>query len=429
LPTQPTALPTPRRSFQDFRAFTRVVVRRTLRGFFDAHGYDLGASLAYTSLLTFVPLVAAVTLLTSTLFGESESGLFTIFRTVLPATSPKLLEDLGKFAAQAKKLSGWATLFFVLASLRMYLLVEGAANALWGAELRRRPLIRLGVGLAVVVLGPIAFGVLTSLLLQSGARVAEFRFSGLLGSIALLTLLYWAVPSARVRGGPALAAGIFAGVGLSLLKLGFAKAVALINELNHIYGSISAIVIFVLAIGIVWDLLLLGVSFAHAVQFRHELLAHDEPEREARRSGPLEDAVRMLLSLAVAYRKDEPIVSVVELSDIIRHPEDDTRSRLKKLASAGLILPAGEDGYRLARAPEEISLYTVARAAGEAAPRALPAGDDPADALLRRLYRRADREVRGVLQGTSLRDIVDSAGDRSRREIPKSGTFKKVTGR
>ena len=58
--------------------------------------------------------------------------------------------------------------------------------------------------------------------------------------------------------------------------------------------------------------------------------------------------------------------------------------------------------------PAEISLYTVARALGEYVPRPVPQGDAPEDETLRQIFRRTDREVRSVLQGTSLEDLASA---------------------
>ena len=60
----------------------------------------------------------------------------------------------------------------------------------------------------------------------------------------------------------------------------------------------------------------------------------------------------------------------------------------------------------LSRAPEKISLYAVSRAIGESAPRAVPAGHDAAATMLHRVFSKANREERAVLQGTSLRDLL-----------------------
>jgi uncharacterized BrkB/YihY/UPF0761 family membrane protein len=183
--------------------FARVVLFRTVRGFLDGRGFDLAASLAYASLVSFVPLVACITVLTSTLFADPGNGLLRLIRLVMPGLTREIVADIGKLAQQARAVSGWATFFFLFTSLRMYFLLESTANVLWGTTLKRRPLKRLGVGIFFVVLGPVAAGLGASLLLESGAKLTEFRFSGLFVTCAILTLLYWAIPVAHVRWGPA----------------------------------------------------------------------------------------------------------------------------------------------------------------------------------------------------------------------------------
>jgi YihY family inner membrane protein len=481
-----------------FLRFARVVAMRTGRGFIDARGYDLASSLAYASLVSFVPLVVCVTVLGSTLFADPGAGFYRLIRGVVPGVTGELVANLQQLAAQARSVSGWATFFFLFTSLRMYFLLESAANALWGTTMHRRPLRRLGAAISVVVLGPVAAGFGTSLLLEQGARFGELRFSGVLFTCAILTLIYRIVPVAHIRWGPAVAAGFTVGTLIAFIKYELTIGVAALSGLSRIYGSISAVVILVLALGVVWTILLLGVSFAHALQFRCELVAHDEPEREARRAGVLDDTVRLLSVLVHAWDADRDVPLAVLVAEV-QHPAEDVAHRLKQLAAAGLVVAVEAGGtaaegasaregtvkegasharrgsgsgsgsgkgsdcvaenvadevadhvpdraahritghvagpaigavldrpratastssggvlFRLARSPEEISLYTVARAIGESVPRAVPIGDDPTSIVLRGIYRRADREVRGVLQGTSIRDVT-----RPRRERPR----------
>lgn len=530
----------------------------------DVRGYDLASSLAYASLISVVPLIACVTVLGATVFGDPGSGLYRLIRLIVPGLTRELIADIQQLATQARAVSGWASFFFLFTSLRMYFLLESAANALWGTTMRRRPLKRLGVALVVVVLGPVAAGLATSLLLQTGAPLSEFRFSGLLLTCAFLTLLYWIVPVAHVRWGPALAAGFLVGTGVAFLKYELTRGVAALSGISRIYGSISAVVILVLALGIVWTILLLGISFMHALQFRCELLAHDEPEREAHRSGPLDETVRLLSVLADGWHAGRAVPFRM-LCEELGRSEADVKARIDQLVEAGLVQTAADAGaqaeaaakaqvsaaarlgasyaassdrlrvdeenrapgtpesrpagsvpsvpgaarqtpvqqplvargapddpgearpasrtarrsgdaedpafaadvsarsttssavadvaeepreisastggsaawgsgverarpaglgpsskhpsmYRLARAPEEISLYTVARALGESVPRAVPMGDDPTSVILRKIYRIADREVRSVLQGTSLRDIARPRREPLRKE-------------
>ncbi len=384
--------------------FARVVLRGSSRSFFDARGSDLAASLAYSSLLSFVPLAVSATVLTSTLFGTQGTGFWRLLRFVLPGASIEFVQGVRALVDRAQTLSTFATIVLLLGSIRVFFAVEGAMNALWGVTRPRPILRRAGLAFGVVLAGPVALGVATSLVLESGAPFTQFRLSGLALSSVLVALFYRLVPSAHVRWGPAAAAGTVAGTGVSLLKWAFVKGVAAFADFHTLYGSISAAVIFVIAAGLVWGILLYGVSLAHALQFRDELLAHDEPPRASKKPGALEETTQLLLLLTGARASGSPPPELADLASRCSRQEGDVAARLKRLESAGLVRSEG-NGWQLARSPETISLYAVARAIGETSPRAVPAGDDPVSAALRSLYLRADREERGVLQGTSLWDL------------------------
>lgn len=304
---------------------------------------------------------------------------------------------------EAQAASWVATALLVLTSLRVYFDVEGAANHLWGTLRPRRVRQRFSLAVLVVVFGPVALGVATSFLLEAGVPLTQLRLRGLVASIVGLTLVYKVIPSSQVRWGAAAAAGVFAGAGLTGLRQLFTLGFVAAAGAAKVYGAISAIAVFVTATGFAWTILLFGFSFAHAVQFRDELLAHDAPPPAARKPGALEEAVQLLLRLTEAWHAGVSL-DIPSLAQASGRTADDLRSRLKRLGNAGLVEVTGES-VRLARPPDTVTLYAVARAVGEAAPRAVPTGAEPAAAILRALYLRADAEERGVLQGTSLEDV------------------------
>lgn|GEM_PF-820674 len=375
-----------------------------MRSFLDGRGTALAAGLAYSSLLSFIPLVVAVTVLTSTFFGEAGGrGFYRLLRFFVPGTSREVLRGVEALVDEAQAASWIATALLALTSLRVYFDVEGAANHLWGT-LRPRPVRqRLSLAVLVVVFGPVALGVVTSLLLESGLPLTQLHVRGLFASMAALTLIYKVVPSAQVRWGAAAAAGFVAGAGLTALRQAFTLGFVTLTGVERLYGTISAIAVFVIVTGFAWTILLFGFSFAHAVQFRDELLAHDAPPPAAKKPGALEEATQLLLRLTEAWHAGVSL-DVSTLADACGRAVDDLRSRMKRLGTAGLVEVAG-DSVRLARPPDTITLYAIARAVGEAAPRAVPQGSEPVAAILRALYMRADGEERGVLQGTSLEDV------------------------
>jgi YihY family inner membrane protein len=372
----------------------------------DARGFDLSAGLAFSSLLSFVPLSASVTVLASTFFGDAGTGFFRIIRTFVPGASRELVNGLRELTERAHATSALVSVLLLVTSIQMFFAVEGAANAIWGTTQVRPFLRKIGLALIVIIVGPIGAGVLMSLVLETGAALTEIRFNGALIATAVSVLLYRAVLRSHLRWGPACVAGAFAGTGLVVLRWIFARGVVALRNINLVYGSISYAVIFFLAIGFAWILVLFGVSLAHAVQFRHELLEHDEPEQEARSRDVHDDAVALLLKLTEAWLNGpRGVVGIEELVTAANLPEPETRARLKKLCAAGIVVQPTEGSWRLSRPPGEISLYSAARAFGGAVPRPVPAGDDETSDSLRRLYRQAAREERAVLQGISIRDL------------------------
>lgn len=408
-------------------ALAWVVLRRSLKSFYDARGTSLAAGLAYSSLLSFIPLAASVTVLTSTFFGETGgTGFYRLLRFFVPGTSREVLSGVAALVDLAQAASGIATALLAVTSLKVYFDVEVAANHLWGTLRPRRARQRLSLAVLVVVFGPVALGVATSLLLERGFPLTRLNAGGVLASIVGLALIYKVVPSAQVRWGAAAAAGIVVGVGLTALRQVFTAGFVALAGVEKLYGTLSAIAIFVMATGFAWTILLFGFAFAHAVQFRDELLAHDAPPPAAKKPGPLEETTQLLLRLTEAWHAGVSLDAATLAETCSRGRPDDLRSRMKRLGTAGLVAVEG-DAVRLARPPDTITLYAVARAVGEAAPRAVPKGADPASAILRALYMRADAEERGVLQGTSLEDVYRPHA-RRRSADGESGELRLGTG-
>ena len=394
-----------------------VVGRGTMRRFLDARGLDLASSLAYSSLLTLVPLIASVTVLTSTFFGLSGVGIYRILRLALPGANREVVADLQTLVRYAS-VSGSATIFFLVTSLRTYFLVEGAAKALWGTTVTPKPpLRRIGTALSVMILGPIAIGILTSLLLESGAGFSGFRPLGSFLTLVLLVYLYRTLPGAAVRWGPALAGATFAAATITALRMTITRGVAQLAGAGAVYGPLTAAIIFVVAVGFVFVLFLLGISLAHAIQFRAEFLDHDALAERTEEGGRLYESVRLLLVLTVAWRNDRATRTLTALAHAIGHPEADVVPLVRDLRQAGLVA-AGEGGvFSLTRAPETISLYAVARAIGESAGRAVPKGTDAVASSLHRIFSKAAREERAVLQGTSLHDLLTAGSGEQNRAV------------
>ncbi len=189
------------------------------------------------------------------------------------------------------------------------------------------------------------------------------------------------------------------------------KGVTELAGLGSAYGPLTAAIVFVVAVGFVFVLFLLGISLAHAIQFRDEFRDHDALAERTEEGGRLYESVRLLLVLAVAWSNDRATRTLTALAHTLDLSESEVVPLVRDLRHAGLVA-AGEGGvFSLTRSPETISLYAVARAIGESAPRAVPSGTDAVAASLHRIFGKAAREERAVRQGTSLDDLV-AAGAR-----------------
>ncbi len=382
-----------------------MVASSSVRRFLDARGLDLAAGIAFNTLLTVVPLVVSVTVLTSLVFSPGAVGLTRLMRWLIPGVGRQVGASLEQVSKTAATVTGTVGALALLASIRTFFLVEGAAHAVWGTTSPRSRLRRLGVALLVVVLVPVAMGVATSILLERGTGLADFRPLGGIPTVLVLILLYRVLPGTHVRWGPALFAALVSGAGLIVLKQVLARGVSRLTAVSEIYGRSTAVFVSVVAVGIASAVFLFGIALAHAVQFRTELAGGREPGPRTEEKGPVHSSVRILLPLVRAWVDGAGPRSPGALAIELGIPATALLPFLERLKSGGLLVSRGE-AFALSRPPEEISLWAVSRAVGASEERLLPAGDDAVAAALRRIIGKANRDERRVLSGTSLRDLL-----------------------
>ena len=374
-----------------------AVVSETFRGFRADRGLDLAGSLAFTTILTAVPLLATFSLFLVTFFRENDDQILSIVNTLLPYQTAHLTQSMRDFIAESTAISGVGLLLLVVASVRLVFVVEGVFNAVWGAPRRRMSLTRivlytfalLALGL---VLGGIGWG-LRSVRhaedVDSGVRQALLASAPFLFRAFLLTLLFRYLPNARVRLGAAAAAGATVALALELLRLAFGVYVETLLRMNLITGSLGFIFLAVVALYLAWALILIGVELTHVLQTHVARAAGRLAPR-----GRSERAVRMLLrmssSVAVALSEIEPEPDA---------PSAETLAILEDLKKAGLVEGAPETGFRLARSGRKI---TVAQIVEALAPDLYLVNrqEDRVALVLEPLFYRLDSERKTLLSAT-----------------------------
>lgn len=251
--------------------------------------FQVASSLAFTTILAIVPLLAVtLSLMTAfPIFADFESALQTFLREQLmpDAFSETVMRYLDEFVAQASRLSTVGGLFLMVTAILVILSIDDALNDIWHVKQQRSIGQRLLIYWAVLSVGPIILGasIWTSSLvahqaftLGGGAALPlALLASGapfFLGGVAC-SLLFAIVPNCRVPFWVALVGGFTTASLFEMIKWGLGLYFAQIPTYTVIYGAFSVLPAFLLWIYLSWFAVLIGAIVSA------NLLAHDHTDR------------------------------------------------------------------------------------------------------------------------------------------------------
>lgn len=382
----------------------REIVVETFRGFAADRGADLAGSLAFTTLLTAVPLLATFSLFLAAFFKEKNDQVLELVNRILPYHTVQLTESLRDFVAESTAISGIGLVVLIVASVRLIFIVEATFNAVWGAPKRRAWFQRIAIysfalfSLALLV-GAIGSGIqilrkfsLLETVLVSPVAETFFPFAA---EFAVLTLLYRYLPNAYVRLTSAGLAGATIAVLLELLRVVFGKYVAMLSRMNLITGSLSFLMFALISVFLVWVLILLGVELTHVLQTKI-----GKSRRRGRvPAGRAENAIRMLLRLAEGgIHRFRDLYHDQEASSV------EAEKILECLRDAKIVDGDGARGFVLAEPPDKITVARVVDAISPNLYTITPEEDDRVVQTLQPLFARLDAERRALL-GATLSDL------------------------
>ena len=251
---------------------------RVLRRFVEENFEQLSASLAFTTLLSLVPLVAVVLGVMSLfpVFYEMVEQLdHFVVRSLLPERSAEMIiAHILEFSQKATNftLAGLAAL--VATILFLLLSVERAFNHVWRVSEDRPWWKKLRLSVVVLVLWPIVvtcvimaiyFAVKTSLVIIADPEWLHgylFKIAGMFVAAIFFAGLYYAVPNASVSWVDAWWAGGFASVGFALMQKGFEFYLANFPSMTLVYGAFATVPIFLMWMYLSWAVVLLGALVA-----------------------------------------------------------------------------------------------------------------------------------------------------------------------
>lgn len=271
-------------AMRDRLLFSWRFVARVLRRFVEEGFGQVSASLAFTTLLSLVPLVAVVLGAMSAMpsFLVMVDDLVDVARTMLPERSAGLIvEHVLKFSQKALNVTVVGLTVLVATVFALLHTVEQVFNKVWKACGNRSWWRRVGLYAGLILLWPLAVAYVVAAIsfavtLSSGLIVHQQWLHGLLSKATAVSVaavffagLYYLLPNAPVRPLDALAGGFFASFAFLLMQKGFELYLSYFPSLTLIYGALATLPIFLLWLYLSWAMVLLGAMVAVTIpEFR-----------------------------------------------------------------------------------------------------------------------------------------------------------------
>ncbi len=250
--------------------------------FFDHHCPSRAAALAYTTLLSIIPLMLFIFYILSfvpQLQGTAHQIEQFILNNFVASSASAISKQLQVFATHIQVLS-WTniTSLGVISVLLVYNMVE-AVNEVWQVKMQMSLALSFLLYLLFILLVPVVFSLilmLTSYLttlpfLSDAVKIALFKKPTLLIFPYFIEWLAfavfnWLMPSCSVRFRYACVSGLVTMSLFELAKIGFVQYLNYFPTYRLVYGALATIPIFLVWIYVSWLIILLGVLICYLLQ-------------------------------------------------------------------------------------------------------------------------------------------------------------------
>ena len=372
------------------------------RGFIDDKLLLRASALTYITSLSIIPILV-VALSVVDWLGLSKS-LVVLGVNQFLAGSPDAVDRILDLVENAKvgafgSVSG--AIFFATAILSLRH-VEETMNQIWGALQGRSWIRRFSNYLAVMVVVPLALGVIISLSSSLGVESLGTRLESVPMGEALRGLMvgvgptgflflcfgfaYYVLPNTAVRPLSATIGAAIAAVLFGVAQWAYVTFSVGVARYDSLFGGFAIVPLLLVWIYVSWSIVLFGaeVAYAHQHLARYRREARDAELEPAEREAL---GLRMILEVARAFRDGWPPQSAEALANRLGSSLRLASEMLVRFQEAGIVAGgAGADGelrYQLGRDAREISVGDVFRAMRGTRPeRGAPDGDSGSDGAL-----------------------------------------------
>jgi len=400
-----------------------LFMRELAREFYQIEGTSRAASLAYTTLLSLVPLLVAFTNVLQryfrSIFPNFQSQIDSILNVVIPYQSPVLTYHLARFAENAQAASTFGVIVFIIVAFRLFLAVEGTVNQIWKVPSNRGYRQKIMAFTMLFFWGPVLMGLsFTTTSMLEKNRFLRFLFQNdiifrvvpIIVLFVAFAMLFWLVPSAHVKFKAAAMGAVVTTALFSLVRYLFGVYAQFLihGRFNLIYGTIGLAVIFLIAIETMWVVILLGVEISYVYQNIYGVLratvqrVQDEPRFD------LYFALRALIEIARRFDRREDAPSSYRLAEQFGTTDAQMLRVLRKLEESQLVKETGGEwtGFVPGCDPDRITIEEIiVLMEGQ---RSVPdlGTDDRERAAISELFNRLSQATKTALDRLSIGQLV-----------------------
>ncbi len=267
-----------RHKFDRGFVFARFLLKR-LR---DDSCFEIAGALSYTTVFALVPLTAVAFGIFAVFSMSSEwsTGLTNfIFENFVPSAARSVQGYLTEFATNANRTTVFGVSLLFLSALMLMASIEDAYNRIWRISEPRHRMARflmysaaltLGPLLGVIVLGLSSYVFALPLINhaeeQYGLRTHVLQLLPAMITWFALSLSYALIPNQKQSWRSAALGGLLAAGLFEISKWGFAMYLTSMASYQEVYGALAAVPIFLGWVYLSWLVVLLGASFASALE-------------------------------------------------------------------------------------------------------------------------------------------------------------------
>ncbi len=418
----------------EIKAFRLIYV--IIKGFSEEQLILRAMSLVYTTLLSFVPLLA-VSFSVLKAFGVHTRFMIFIYYFLEPLgdsgvdLSMKIIGFVENVKISVLGSIGLTALIYTVISTVQK--IEGALNYIWGIKGTRGLTQRFSNYMSVLLVGPVlifsAIGITTTLM--SSTLMKKFMAIQMLGPVmymlsrlapyilisAAFTLIYIFLPNTRVRFRSAISGGITAAILWQTIGWIFTSFVASSAQYSAIYSGFATLILFL--IWLYWNFLTLLIGARVSFYTQHPQLL-DAGSKILILSDRLKErlAIAIMFLVGQGFYDNQLHWKFVSLTQKLGVPSEFVREVLSILEEKGLLVPTHHEppAYLPGKDLEQITLNEIiasVRISGEdthstsQSLASIPEVDD--------IMKHIEQAITLSLDKQTLKDLVQGADSRSQQ--------------